>query len=113
MLSAKHHLLRLSDEIVPYKRTLKDMSAEECEEWGEIVKKQMKEKGINFNEKAVFLAGEKYNKYFEGMFHEEEFPWHNKRIGKILAWLYRKVGGVNESLIPLNEYLDAYLDDFE
>lgn len=107
ILSAKHHVLRLSDEIVPYQRTLLDMSAEECEEWGEICKKQMKQKGISFDQKAVFLTGEKYYKYLEGTFSQEELPLEGKPIGKSLEWLTNKVGGVGEGLIPLDEYLDA------
>lgn len=109
ILSAKHHVLRLSDEIVPYNKTLLDMSVEECQEWAEICKKQMKEKGISFDHKAVFLTGEKYYKYLEGIFREEEFPLDGKAIGKSLEWLNNKVGGVNENLIPLDMFINAYM----
>lgn len=114
ILSAKHHLLRLSDEIVPYKRTLLDMSAEECKEWAEICKKRMKQKGIDFNQKAVYLTGEKYNKYLKGTFSQEKFPLKGKSDVAALAWLNRKNGhsagaSANESL-SLSEYLMCQLD---
>lgn len=109
VLSAKHHVLRLSDEIAPYQRTLLDMSAEECEEWAEICIKEMKRKGIDFDKKAVFLTGEKYYKYLEDVFREEDKPLEGKTIGKALEWLTNKVGGVDEGLLPLDKYLDAYL----
>lgn len=109
ILSAKHHVLRLSDEIEPYQLTLYDMSAEECEKWGEVCKKQMKQKGINFNEKAVFLAGEKYYKYIKGTFRQEERPFDGKQIGQILKMLTNKVGSIAEGMIPLPEYLEFVL----
>lgn len=109
ILSAKHHVLRLSDEIVPYKRTLLDMSAEECEEWAEICKKQMKQKGISFDQKAIFLTGEKYYKYLEGTFRQEERPLEGKLIGKSLEWLTNKVGPVDEGFMPLVDFLTESL----
>lgn len=84
------------------------MSAEQCKEWAEECKKQMKEKGISFDKKAVFLTGEKYYKYLEGTFSEEELPLDGKPIGKSLEWLAHKVGAVDEGT-SLRDYIDAYL----
>lgn len=105
ILSAKHHVLRLSDVITPYQKTLLDMSAEQCQEWAEECKKQMKEKGISFGKKAVFLTGEKYYKYLEGTFSQEELPLEGKPIGKSLEWLTNKVGPVDEGFLPLVDFL--------
>ena len=109
ILSAKHHVLRLSDEIVPYHNTLLDMTNEECEEWAKICKKQMKQKGIDFNKKAIFLTGEKYYKYLKGTFRQEELPLEGKQIGYSLEWLANKVGSANENMLSLTDFLKSAL----
>lgn len=98
ILSAKHHVLRLSDVIDPYQVTLKDMSADKIREWSEKVIEKMKEKGISFNKKAIFLAGEPYRRHIMDKFDQSECPLEGKRIGVRKGWLVKKIGHKNESL---------------
>ena len=68
ILSAKHHLLPLDEEIDPYNETLLDFSADEKKAWADIVIEQMKKAGIDFNAKTYFFAGEHYIEYLRDYF---------------------------------------------
>lgn len=59
ILSAKHHILRLSDIIDPYNLTLKDMSEEEKDKWAKEVIDQARERSIKIDNQ-YFIAGQDY-----------------------------------------------------
>ena len=110
ILSAKYHLLPLNKSITPYNEYLGDFSEEDKEKWYEITIDMMKKQGIDFNEKAVFLAGDDYCSGLVGEFSNAECPFKHKGQGDILHWLTTQNEGVEEIqesgfIIPLSDYL--------
>lgn len=90
ILSAKHHLVPLTKELAPYDKTLKEMSKDEKEKWGEETVKQMKSAGINpEKDKFIFLTGSEYMKPLANYIPENnmEKPMEGKRFGQRLKWL--------------------------
>ena len=90
ILSAKHHLVPLTKELAPYDKTLKEMSKDEKEKWGEETIKQMKSAGINpEKDKFIFLTGSEYMKPLANYIPENnmEKPMEGKRFGQRLKWL--------------------------
>lgn len=95
ILSAKYFVVDLDEEISPYDVTLKDMSADEKREWVDNVLKKMDEKGIDRNEKTIFLAGHAYLDYLVEHFSDYSIPYQDaglERIGHILHWLDEQIG---------------------
>ena len=61
IISAKHGLVALTDEICKYEKTLNNMSKSLREKWAKDTYIQMKNKFGNLNDyNFIFLAGEKY-----------------------------------------------------
>ena len=90
ILSAKHHLVHLTKELAPYYKTLKEMTKDEKEKWGEETVKQMKSAGINpEKDKFIFLTGNEYMKPLAKYIPEGniEKPMDGKRFGQRLKWL--------------------------
>ena len=90
ILSAKYGLLPMDKQIEPYDLTLKTMKKEEKDKWGETVKQQMGQAGINpQSDKFVFLTGSEYMKPLEKFIPAEniEKPMEGKRMGERLSWL--------------------------
>ena len=99
IISAKYHLVPLSKTIEPYNLTLKDMPAGEREEWSNIVKKQLEDKGYNLQkDKFVFLAGNAYRQYLETHMKNVEVPFEGLRIGQQKKALLQKL---KEGIIKL------------
>jgi basic membrane lipoprotein Med (substrate-binding protein (PBP1-ABC) superfamily) len=99
ILSAKHHLVPLQKELAPYDKTLKEMSKDEKEKWGEETIQQMKSSGINpEKDQFVFLTGSEYMKPLAKYIPEEhiEKPMEGKRFGERLKWLNGQVGKLQE-----------------
>lgn len=95
ILSAKHHLLRLSKVIEPYERTLKNMNSQEKQEWGYIVFKQLDVLFDINNTEFIFLAG---NDYIEPLANylvkwSNPVPKDKRELGKRLNWLKSQVNG--------------------
>lgn len=101
ILSAKHHLVPLTKVLEPYDKTLKEMSKDEKEKWGEEVYKQMKQHKIN-PEKDTFimLTGSEYMKPLTKYIPEEhmEMPMEGKRFGERLKWLNSQVQKLKETI---------------
>lgn len=101
ILSAKHHLVPLTKVLEPYDKTLKEMSKDEKEKWGEEVYKQMKQHKIN-PEKDTFimLTGSEYMKPLTKYIPEEhmETPMEGKRFGERLKWLNSQVQKLKETI---------------
>lgn len=92
ILSAKHGLVGIDQELEPYEQTLNTMPAHQVKEWAAHARGQMKAKGIDFeNDEAIFLAGEKYRKYLLPYFQHTYVPLQGLRIGKQLQYLKNKI----------------------
>jgi hypothetical protein len=87
ILSAKHGLLDLEEEIEPYNQTLNNMKTGEIRLWAEKVFFQLKESTDIKNDHFVFLAGDKYRKYLLPHISSYEIPLKGKRIGEQLQYL--------------------------
>lgn len=99
ILSAKHHLVPMTKELEPYDKTLKEMPADEKEQWGEETIKQMKQAGLDLNkDKFIFLTGSEYMKPFTKYIPESnmETPMAGKRMGERLKWLNGQINKLNE-----------------
>jgi hypothetical protein len=60
ILSAKHHLLPLEEEIEPYSLTLKNFKRQEKIDWGKKVIEQLSQVSDLENDVFVVLAGKEY-----------------------------------------------------
>lgn len=89
ILSAKHGLVELDDEIEPYDMTLNTMSAQENREWAKRVLVQLSEKADLQQDQFVLLAGAKYRKYLMPHLAHVEIPLEGLRIGEQLQKLSR------------------------
>lgn len=86
ILSAKYGLLKLNDMIEPYELTLNNMTEKQRKMWACKVIKQCQQKGINFNDKAIFLCGKHYRKYVMTKFKNSQAPLSHLGIGKQLQF---------------------------
>lgn len=67
ILSAEYHLLELDDKVEKYDKTLNNMSADECKQWGLVALDKLKSKGNDLEQdEFILLAGDKYCKYILG-----------------------------------------------
>ncbi len=92
ILSAKHGLLELNEEIDPYNLTLNDMTSREKSRWARRVFQQIKDhpdipdiKEVNF----IILAGMNYRELLEPVLPNVELPLEGLPIGKQLQELGR------------------------
>lgn len=94
ILSAKHKLLKLEEEIGVYNITLNKMSVSAQKNWAEDVLKQIKGEGLDLqNDEFIILAGKNYYKYIigEGKIENYTLPYSGlKGIGYILKFLKDK-----------------------
>ncbi len=108
ILSAKHHLVNLNQELAPYDLTLKDFTKEEKEKWGEEVYKEIKQRGINPEKnKFIFLAGSEYIKPLTKYIPEKniETPMGGKKFGQRLKWLNSQLNKLQEVFIKIKNYI--------
>lgn len=92
ILSALYGLLEMSDKVRPYNKTLNEMSSKERKEWSELVLRQMKDKGLDFNsDHFVILAGNNYRRYLLDHFDHFKLPLEGMRIGEQLSFLKRSI----------------------
>ena len=87
ILSAKHHLVSLREELKDYNVTLNDFSVADKKTWAEKVLSLLKEKCDLQNDHIVFLAGNNYRKYLLPHIKNYEIPLAGLRIGEQLQWL--------------------------
>lgn len=87
ILSAKHGVLQLHQEIQPYDMTLNTMPKKEVEVWAKKVLEQLKEIANIKEDKFIFLAGNNYRKYLLPEISNYEIPMEGLPIGKQLQWL--------------------------
>lgn len=93
ILSAKHGLLALDDEIDPYDVTLNNMRAIQRKKWADKVKEQLKTKADLKKDHFIILAGEKYRQYLIPYLESYEIPLREVGgIGKQLEFLKNEIG---------------------
>ena len=90
ILSAEHGLLKLTDEIEPYDKTLNNMRSKEIKEWSKKVVNQLKTLTDLNNDEFTFLAGEKYRKLLIPELSNVKIPMKGLKIGKQLQWLTKQ-----------------------
>ncbi len=87
VLSAKHGLLRLEQEIEPYEQTLNNMRSEEMKVWANLVINQIREVCSVEDSEFTFLAGDKYREYLLPHIGNYKLPLKGLRIGEQLQKL--------------------------
>lgn len=81
ILSAQYGVLELNDEIAPYNKNLNAASRREQKIWAYKCYKQLQEKGVDFNEQAIFLGGKGYWQYLSQLFPNKKIPFAHLKIG--------------------------------
>lgn len=87
VLSAKHGLLTLEQEVEPYEQTLNDMRSSEIRVWANRIIEQIREHFIIDDSEFTFLAGDKYRKYLLPHIKYYKVPLEGLRIGEQLQRL--------------------------
>ena len=87
ILSAKHGLLPLQEEIEPYDLTLNRMSAVDRRAWAERVLRELAEVGDLEQDRFTFLAGSRYRKHLLPRIRHGQVPMEGLPIGKQLKFL--------------------------
>ena len=92
ILSAKHGLLELEQEIEPYDETLNTMKKAERMKWAQGVLGKL-EKIVNLQEeRVIFLAGNRYREFLTPNIRHCEIPMKGMGIGEQLAYLNKYLG---------------------
>ncbi len=87
ILSAKHGLLDLDNDVEPYNLTLNDMATRQVQAWAEQVLEQIKQRADLSRDHFVFLAGLKYRKFLVPRLVSYEVPMQGLTIGRQLQFL--------------------------
>lgn len=90
ILSAKYGLLKDSEKIEPYDKTLNKMKKKEKQEWYDMVYQQMLKEGINFTDKSIFLCGKEYYAGLIEHFTNNELPLLHKGLGEQVSFLIKE-----------------------
>lgn len=91
VLSAKHGLLALDDEIEPYDVTLNTMPSSARRSWAIKVITQLRERFDLGQDHFIILAGKRYREYLVPHFSSYEVPLRGLPIGKQLRFLKEHV----------------------
>ena len=92
VLSAKHGLLALEDEIEPYDETLNKMPSAARKAWANRVIAQLGERFDLEQDHFIILAGERYRQYLIPYLAAYEIPLQGLPIGKQLQFLKERLG---------------------
>lgn len=87
VLSAKHGLVGLEQELEPYDVTLNAMSAKEVERWAGRVLDQLRGTADLEKDRIVFMAGQRYRKYLLPYVAHSEAPLRGLGIGEQMRFL--------------------------
>ena len=90
VLSAKHGLLSLDENIAPYDLTLNTMSSGQIRAWAADVVAQLGEVADLKRDRFVFLAGDKYRKFLIPNLTQYEIPMQGLTIGRQLQFLSKR-----------------------
>lgn len=91
ILSAKHGLVDLKEELEPYEITLNSMVAGEIKDWAKMVARQLKDEVDFKNDEVVFLAGDNYRKHLLPLFSHYQVPLRGLSIGRQLHFLKKSL----------------------
>ena len=91
ILSAKHRLLNLNDEIAPYNEALNDKSTSDVKIWAERVVFILGKIANLQNDTFIFFVGKKYREYILPHIKNYEIPLKSLRIGEQLRFLKNKL----------------------
>ena len=94
ILSAKHGVLKLDDEIRDYEQTLNNMNDKQIKEWTFKVYNQLTKLNINKNDEILFLCGKKYYKYLSKIYINNQIPFENKPLGIRLSLLRKELNEI-------------------
>lgn len=97
ILSAKYGIIELDEIIEPYQMTVNDMPDETRKMWALHCYKQLRDKGVDFNSRAVFLCGKNYHGYLSRFFPNAETPLEGLSFGRRLQFLNRKLKGCDRA----------------
>ena len=87
ILSAKHGLVDLEEELEPYELSLSMISTKERETWAKNVIRKLGEKSDLKKDEIIFLAGEKYRRYLLPYISNYKIPLKGLGFGKQLKVL--------------------------
>lgn len=87
ILSAKHGLLAVGEEVEPYNMPLDDMPAAERRAWADRVLRELGLVADLREDQFTFLAGERYREHLLPHIRNTEVPMEGLRIGKQLRFL--------------------------
>ncbi|MDR2925461.1 MAG: hypothetical protein LBU76_05885 [Azoarcus sp.] len=87
ILSAKHGLLELDDEIDTYDETLNGKTKKHKIEWSNHVFQQLSIKCNTDTDKFIFLAGQNYYEHLIDKLPNHKILMKGLRIGEKLQWL--------------------------
>ncbi|MDO8789920.1 MAG: hypothetical protein Q7J42_17730 [Sulfuritalea sp.] len=90
VLSAKHGLLALEDQIEPYELTLNTMGIGQIRAWASGVVSQLAAVADLKRDRFVFLAGDKYRKFLVPHMVHSEVPMQGLTIGRQLQFLSQR-----------------------
>ncbi len=91
ILSAKHGVLALSDEVEPYEQTLKRMRKPERLAWADKVLAQLRRYADLDIDRFVFLAGERYREHLTPHIRHSLVPMAGLAFGEQLQWLKQQL----------------------
>jgi hypothetical protein len=97
VLSAKHGLVDLENNLEPYDLTLNEMPAEKVKEWAGQVLARLRSVADLGSDRVVFLAGERYRKYLLPHVSHPEIPLRGLGIGKQMQFLKERTRYPKES----------------
>lgn len=95
ILSAKHGLVSLDEEINPYEMTLNTMGVSQKKAWAQKVLENLRQKTDLVHDHFVFLAGMNYRKYLIPSMHSYEVPLEGYSFGEQLRELKRRINECN------------------
>ena len=72
--------------IAPYEQTLSSARVDDIKKWSIKVAKQIRSKGIDTNQKAVFLCGKNYRRYIKNLFPNHTAPLAHLGIGEQMQY---------------------------
>lgn len=91
ILSAKHGLVALDDEIIPYDVTLNRMRVDERRVWANKTMEQLRLRTNLQQDHFIILAGERYRQFLISHLEFKEIPLEGLSIGKQLQYLRKQV----------------------
>jgi hypothetical protein len=91
VLSAKHGLLKLDQEVAPYDLTLNQLGIAEVRSWADSTTAQLEAVTNLASDRFIILAGERYRRFIVPRLRFTEIPLKGLSIGKQLQFLTKAI----------------------